>query len=1052
MNEDIGATGFTVNVKLSGPTNKNVTFDYGMTDLTTTKISDYTEETNRTVTISIGQTTGSFSIPIVNDMRNEGNEKFTLTLSDLTNAVFDGAMDEISKTVTILDDELPILSISTTNFSLFEDDQSNNFILEVMLNGETEQDVTFDYGIADITTSSNVDYIEESNRSITILAGNTTGSISIPIVDDAEIEENESFVVTLFNLSGAKFTSGSTLSQTISIIDDDARTLSFSDTELRVAENVGSSGLEVTLTLSATINKDVTFDFSMLDGSTTKGSDYSEVTNRTVTISANTNTGSFTIPILNDDITESSESFTIYLFNLVGANFVDGNSILSKPVIITDDETPTIAITTTNFNVGEDAGTSGITVGVELLNTSSYAVSFNYAAESITAMMGTDFPSTSGTVTIAASDTTGSFSIPISEDTEGESTETFKIKLSAQGGAQFATTSTNTQDLIVSILDNDVPTISIAGGPPVTESDTVGSPAIARFTISSPIQPATNMFMVNYTPVGSSFIANSGTSIRSSALNFTDPDNDGIYTAELPITILSDSSAEENGNVVVTLNTDTPGSEKYYVGSPASAKVVVNDDDASIPVLSIVDITNSITESQGEAVFTINADRDPGRSIKVRYTPAEVEQGDFLTDAMATPTTTASGLTFTTTAPYTSSLRVPFHNDQIAEASGKIRVTLNDDPANPDTYTVASGSNAYADAMISDDDTSLTLSFNDPNPSIMENVAARKIDIVVNLSSAASSPVVINYETADVTAMSGSDFTGVTPASNTSITIAEGATTGTISIPITNDTDSEGNETFTLSITNLSGANFSSGVSYRQTITIIDDEGPSIDFVDTPLSVREDVTSGKFEVTVQLSGPSNQRISVDYRTSLFTNDSNGIADFTSTNGTLIFEPGNTTTKFEISITNDTESEKNETFQITLSNIVGTATFPENVNLLSTTVIIIDDETPTLSITNTHFNNTEDSSDDDFYLTVKLSHPVTTDVTFDISLADGTGKVGLDYNRPFHIDTYVTSGRIIAGSRDWSVWLPTINDEIYKGDKTYTVTLSNLVGANFDVEN
>ena len=219
------------------------------------------------------------------------------------------------------------------------------------------------------------------------------------------------------------------------------------------------------------------------------------------------------------------------------------------------------------------------------------------------------------------------------------------------------------------------------------------------------------MFMVNYTPVGSSFIANSGTSIRSSALNFTDPDNDGIYTAELPLTILSDSSAEENGNVVVTLNADTPGSEKYYVGSPALAKVVVNDDDASIPVLSIVDITNSIAESQGEAVFTINADRDPGRSIKVRYTPAEVEQGDFLTDAMATPTTTTSGLTFTTTAPYTSSLRVPFHNDQIAETSGKIRVTLNDDPANPDTYTVATGTNAYADAMISDDDTSLTLSF-----------------------------------------------------------------------------------------------------------------------------------------------------------------------------------------------------------------------------------------------------------------------------------------------------------------------------------------------------
>ena len=427
VNEDIGSSGFTVNVKLSGPTNKNVTFDYGMTDVSTTKISDYTEVTNRTVTISTGNTTGSFSIPIINDIESEGNEKFTLTLSDVSNAVFDGETDTISKTVEIFDDELPILSISTSNFSIFEDDKSSKFVLEVMLNGETEQNVSFDYGISDITATYNVDYTEESNRTISILAGNTSGAISIPIVDDAEIEENESFVVTLFNLSGAKFANVSKLSQTITIIDDDSRILSFSDTELSVAENVGSSGLEVTLLLSEITSQDVTFEFSMLDGSATLGLDYFEVTNRTATIDANANTGSFAIPILNDDIAESSESFTIYLFNLVGANFANGNSVHSKPVVIIDDETPTIAITTANLSVGEDAGTSGITVGVELLNSSSYAVSFNYSTESITAMMGTDFPRTSGTVTIAASDTTGSFSIPISEDTEAEQTETFKI-------------------------------------------------------------------------------------------------------------------------------------------------------------------------------------------------------------------------------------------------------------------------------------------------------------------------------------------------------------------------------------------------------------------------------------------------------------------------------------------------------------------------------------------------------------------------------------------------------------------------------------------------
>ena len=53
---------------------------------------------------------------------------------------------------------------------------------------------------------------------------------------------------------------------------------------------------------------------------------------------------------------------------------------------------------------------------------------------------------------------------------------------------------------------------------------------------------------------------------------------------------------------------------------------------------------------------------------------------------------------------------------------------------------------------------------------------------------------------------------------------------------------------------------------------------------------------------------------------------NLMLDFRSTSGTLNFTPGSTKSKFEISIINDTEREKNETFLITLSNLVGSAVF------------------------------------------------------------------------------------------------------------------------------
>ena len=49
--------------------------------------------------------------------------------------------------------------------------------------------------------------------------------------------------------------------------------------------------------------------------------------------------------------------------------------------------------------------------------------------------------------------------------------------------------------------------------------------------------------------------------------------------------------AEVNQNLDVTLNPDTVGSEKYYVGTPASASIFVIDNDAAIPELSIEDVT-----------------------------------------------------------------------------------------------------------------------------------------------------------------------------------------------------------------------------------------------------------------------------------------------------------------------------------------------------------------------------------------------------------------------------------------------------------------------------
>jgi len=76
----------------------------------------------------------------------------------------------------------------------------------------------------------------------------------------------------------------------------------------------------------------------------------------------------------------------------------------------------------------------------------------------------------------------------------------------------------------------------------------------------------------------------------------------------------------------------------------------------------------------------------------------------------------------------------------------------------------------------------------------------------------------VNYATASGTATSGTDFTATSGTAN----FAAGVSTVNISVPITNDSAVEGNETFTVTLSNPSGATLGSPSS--TTVTIVDND------------------------------------------------------------------------------------------------------------------------------------------------------------------------------------------------------------------------------------
>jgi hypothetical protein len=120
-----------------------------------------------------------------------------------------------------------------------------------------------------------------------------------------------------------------------------------------------------------------------------------------------------------------------------------------------------LALSSSSYAAGE-AGPA-VTV-VTRSGGSAGAVTVQYATTNGTALAGSDYTATSGTLTFAAGETSKAFSIPILNDAVPESAESFTIALSnPAGGATLG----SPQSATVTIVDDDTPAVSGQWGPVV---------------------------------------------------------------------------------------------------------------------------------------------------------------------------------------------------------------------------------------------------------------------------------------------------------------------------------------------------------------------------------------------------------------------------------------------------------------------------------------------------------------------------------------------------------------------------------------------------------
>lgn len=210
-------------VSLSAVSDQTVTVSYFSSGKSATAGLDF-QSVSGHLTFLPGVTTQTITVPVNGDVTVEPDEDFYVFLSNPLNA----AIEKGKATGRILNDDGPAtLAFSAPGYTVSEGGVGIDVTL--LRSGNLAGASTVDYSTADAsginncnaihgTASSRCDY-ETTIGTLHFAAGETSKTITIPIVDDTYAEGNENFTINLSNPSGAVLDTPS--SATITINDNE---------------------------------------------------------------------------------------------------------------------------------------------------------------------------------------------------------------------------------------------------------------------------------------------------------------------------------------------------------------------------------------------------------------------------------------------------------------------------------------------------------------------------------------------------------------------------------------------------------------------------------------------------------------------------------------------------------------------------------------------------------------------------------------------------------------------------------------------------------------
>ena len=723
------------------------------------------------------------------------------------------------------------------------------------------------------TTASSADY-SGLPASVSFGIGDIRGWFIVSGTRDTLDDDDESFAVKFGTMpSGIVAVVPDFAYVLIEDINHPEVTVSFGAAAYTVAEsdnadttNVAENEVEVTVTLSADPERRVSIPIKTMgqDGATIE--DYSGVPEE-VTFVAGETERTITFTATHDEVDDEGESAKLEFGSSLPERVTEGTPN-ETTISITDDDGPSVTVmfaqaaytVAESDNVGTtDVAENEVEVTVTLSADPERRVVIPIQTMGQDGATGADHSAVPPSVTFNSGDVSKSFTFTATHDTADDDGES--VKLSFGSDLPAGVSEGTPKQTTVSITDDDHPSVTVMfaqAAYTVAESDNAGTTDVAENEVEVTVTLSADPERRVVIPI-ETMDQDGATSADYSAVPASVAFNSGDISKSFTFTATHDSADDDGESVKLSFGSGLPAG--VTEGMPKETTVSITDDDSPTALtVMFSQATYTVAESdnpgttdvaENEVEVKVELSDDPETDMTIPISLTNQNRASAADYTVPTWVTFASGdkekaITFTAT------------HDSADDDGESVKLSFGTLPSAPIAVT-AGAINETTIFIIDDDGPPVTAMFAQAAYTVAESdnvgttdMAENQVEVTVSLSADPERRVVIPIETMDQDGATSADYSAVPPR----VAFNSGDVSKSFTFTAIHDTADDDGESVKLSFGSDLPTGVTKGTPKETTISITDDDDPSVAVDSGNPATGKPTISGKVQVRQILTADS----------------------------------------------------------------------------------------------------------------------------------------------------------------------------------------------------